>query len=199
MLVKDTPVLQRHQYMKRVENTRAVTSQGVMQDHESAKLVEDKKTSVANPEVQMGRRLTTTQFIQKLHKINKDIVIDPHPAVSAPKNSAFYRLNYDKAVVSLLVGDKKIYIMVCEGDYMPEWDTMNTKKAKVPIDKNDPGGMWQSKEIPWHLVKRGWRTVLARLVMKRIITLDAAEKEFGAGTRQSWAIMTGKKLGILPY
>lgn len=199
MLVKDTPVLKRHQYMKRVENTRATTTQGVSQDHGASKLVADKSTSVANPEVQMGRRLTTTQFIQKLHKINKDIVIDPHPAVSAPKDSAFYRLNYDKAVVSLLVGDKKVYIMVCEGDYMPEWDTMNIKKAKVPIDKNDPGGMWHTVDIPWHLVKRGWRTVLARLIIKRIVSLEAVEREFGSGTRKSWAIMTGKKLGILDY
>jgi hypothetical protein len=199
MLVKDTPVLQRHRYMKRVENTRATTVQGVQNDLNALKLVQDKHTSVANPEVQMGKRLTATEFMQKLHKINKDLVLEPHPAVSAPKNSAFHKLNYDKAVLYLVVGDQKIYVMVCEGDYMPEWDTMNTAKSKVPVDVNDPGGAWKEEQIPWHLVKRGWRTVLARLVMKRIVGLDAVEREFGAGARQSWVIMTGKKLGILPY
>jgi hypothetical protein len=48
-------------------------------------------------------------------------------------------------------------------------------------------------------VKRGWRTVLARLIVKRIIGLDATERVFGAGARKSWAIMTGKKIGVLDY
>lgn len=197
MLVKDTPVLARHSYMKKVENSRGLALKGVRNDKQNSNLVGDKNTSVANPDVQMGKRLTATEFITRLHKINKDIVLEPHPAVNAPKDSAFYRLNFDKAVLSLMVGDQKIYIMVCEGDYMPEWDTMNTKKTRVP--DGDVGGVWKTVEIPWHLVKRGWRTVLARLIVKRIITLDAAEREFGAGTRKSWAIMTGKKIGILDY
>ena len=197
MLVKDTPVLARHRYMKRVENTRGLAIKGGSNDQSAARLVEDKNTSVANAAVQMGRRLTSTEFMKKLHRINKDLVLDPHPAVAAPKDSAYYRLNFDKAVLSLLVGDQKIYIMVCEGDYMPEWDTMNTKKAKVP--DGDPGAAWKTVDIPWHLVKRGWRTVLARLIVKRIVGLEAAEREFGAGARKSWAIMTGKKIGVLDY
>jgi len=197
MLVKDTPVLKRHQYMKRVENTRGVAMKGSQRDAAGAPLVADKRTSVANPEVQLGRRFTSTEFMNKLRSINKDIIMEPHPGLMAPPDTAYHRMNKDKAVLSLLIGDKKIYLFVCEGDYMPEWDTMNTSKAKVPVD--DPGGPWKTVDIPWHLVKRGWRTVLIRLLHKRLVTLDAVERVFGAGNRQSWKILTGKGMGELPY
>src|SRR5579864_754677 len=104
MLVKDTPVLERHTYMRKVERTRGLALKSGNQDKKSASLVEDKHTSVANPQVQMGRRLTATEFMNKLHTINKDLVLEPHPGMNAPKDSAYYKLNYDKAVLSLLVG-----------------------------------------------------------------------------------------------
>jgi hypothetical protein len=197
MLIKDTDVLKRQGYFQKVERTRDIAFGAGKRETRNASLVENPKTSVANPEHQLGRKLTSTKFMQLLNTINKDLVLDPHPALLAPQDSAYYKLNFDKAVLNLSIGGKKMYLFVCEGDFMPEWDTMDTNTAKIP--DGAPDGPWKDVRIPWHVVKRGWRTVLIRLIHKRIITVTDAERVFGIGKRESWKILTGKGFGELSY
>ena len=199
MLVNDTVTQERHRRVGKIEKTRAVAHHGAADDIRSAGLVADKRTSVASLGVQEGTKLSATRFMELLHKINKDLVLIPHPAVfAADKNTAFYRMNCDKATLNLVVGDRKIQVVVCEGDWMPEWDVMDTAKVKVP-DSTNPALPWHEVERPWHLTKRGWRTVLFRLIQQKIVTVDDVERVFGVGNRPVWKIMTGKGQGILPY
>ena len=132
--------------------------------------------------------------MRKLRTVNPNLVLEPHPGVFAPKESGFYKLNHDKAVLNLVMPDgKKVFVLVCEGDYMPEWTIFGTNEVKVPDAR--PEGPWKTVKIPWRRQKRGWREVLIMLIRKQLVTLDAVERVFGAGDRPSWKILTGKGTG----
>jgi len=157
------------------------------QETRAASLVENKHTSVANAERQAGNSLTTTKFAAKLRRVNPDLVLEPHP------NRKTQPWNADKSCIYLSLPGKKEFLIVCEADWMPEWSVMDTKELRRPEAKT----AWKSVRVPYHEVKRGWRTVLVRLIQKGIISLDAAEREFGAGERETWKILTGKGQGVL--
>jgi hypothetical protein len=85
--------------------------------------------------------MTTDRFAERLAKLNPHLVVTPHPGVYAPVTSGFHQINKDKACVYLKMPDGKlIFMLVCEGDWMPEWTVMATKTARVPYDK--PDGFW---------------------------------------------------------
>lgn len=191
MLTMDEGKVRAHRAQEQIFKTRDLTLNGSRAEARDAHLVSDKHKSVANADRQAGRKMSATEFINKLRKINPDIVLEPHPGVSAPVETAFHRLNKDKACLHLTIGGSKQFLMVCEGDYMPEWTVMDTRVIKKP-DASSPDGMWKPAEIPWHCVKRGWREVLIRLIRMRIVSLEPVEKVFGAGDRSSWKTLTGK-------
>jgi hypothetical protein len=193
MLVRDEALQGRHEKQKVIQKTRQISFDAGKNENKGSALLG--KESIANRERQEGKGMTATAFIKKLKTINPDFILEPHPGVAAPHESAFYKLNHDKACLHLVVGGQKIYVLVCEGDYMPEWTSMTTKKQLGP--GNDPDAPWVEVEIPWVHQKRGWREVLLMLINKRLISVTDAERVFGVGQRASWKILTGKGSGQL--
>jgi hypothetical protein len=193
MLVRDEALQGRHEKQKVIQKTRQISFDAGKNENKGSALLG--KESVANRERQEGKGMTATAFIKKLKTINQDFILEPHPGVAAPHESAFYKLNHDKACLHLVVGGQKIYVLVCEGDFMPEWTSMTTKKQLGP--GNDPDAPWVEVEIPWVHQKRGWREVLLMLINKRLISVTDAERVFGVGQRSSWKILTGKGSGLL--
>lgn len=192
-LVRDTALQERHQGHATVEKTRQIAfDAGKAENKGSALLGRD---GVSNSEVQEGQGMTGLQFITKLKTINPDFTLEAHPGSHADHETMFYKLNHDKGCLHLLVGGKKIYVMVCEGEWMPEWTIMTTKKQLGP--GSDPNAAWVEVEIPWYHQKRGWREVLLRLIYSRLISVTDAEKVFGVGQRKSWKVLTGKGSGLL--
>lgn len=136
---------------------------------------------ITDPEKQMGGRLTTLEFGRRLRKLNKDLSIRPHPNRQNPD----YPQIQNTALLYLTIGDHEEYLMPFELDWMPEWSVMDVTVIQKPYVGD--GGYWPEQKIPGREVRRGWRTVLLRLVEKKIISLNAAEREFGPGNRPSWA------------
>ena len=169
-----------------IERTREITLAGARNDARDVSWVEDKRTSVANVERQTGRKFSPEQFMSKLGLLNKDIILKPHPGFMVPKH-----VSRDKACLYLNVGGVEQYLFVCEGDWMPEWSIMKTRKVKIP-DVTRPDAAWKTVDGPRYVEKRGWREVLIKLIQKGLIGLDATERIFGAGDRPSWKILTGK-------
>ncbi len=191
MLTLDTQKIAEHKAAEQLFRTREVTLHGTQNETRDAGLVEHRDSSVANPERQAGKKLSPTEFMAKLRKVNPDIILEPHPGVSAPKNTAFHRLNKDKACLHLVIGDVKKFLLVCEGDYMPEWTVMTTKKIKAP-EGNYVQGLWKMTPIPWNIEKRGWREVLIWLIRMKVVSLEPVERIFGVGDRKSWKTLTAK-------
>jgi hypothetical protein len=193
MLVRDEALQGRHEKQTAIQKTRQIAFDAGKAENKGSALLG--KESVANQERQQGKGMTATAFIKKLKTINPDFVLEPHPGIAAPHESAFYKLNHDKACLHLLIGGQKIFVLVCEGDFMPEWTSMTTKKQLGPT--TDPDAAWVEVEIPWYHQKRGWREVLLMLINKRLIAVTDAERVFGVGQRSSWKILTGKGSGLL--
>lgn len=194
MLIRDSETAGLRKQQDQIRATRQMTADAANVEARAAGLVDRKDRSVANYERQAGRRLTSSEFINKLRKINPNFVLDPHPGISAPKDTAFYRFNYDKAVLSIILPDeKKHFVIVCEGDIMPEWTVMATKEVLAP--GRTPAGLWDKVKIPHHREKRGWREVLMFLITRRLITLADSDRVFGSSDRESWKIITGQRWG----
>jgi len=169
--------------------TRHMTGETAKQETRAAGLVERKHESVANAERQRGKGMTATVFMAKLRTINSNLVMEPHPHRE-------FKINADKACIYLLLPNgKKEFVIVCENDFMPEWSVMDTISVRRPDGKVE--GMWKTVQVPGHEVKRGWRTVLVRLIHKGLVSLSEVERVFGVGDRETWRVLTGKGPGML--
>jgi hypothetical protein len=181
MLVKDTEMLSKHEHASNIQRTRQIAFDAGKNDTKGSWATRD----AINHERQTGKGILTTDFMVKLRSICPTIVMDKHPGQDAPHHTQFYKLNHDKAVLSLLMPDgKKVYLFVVEDEYMPEWTIMKEKKVLGP--GSDPNSPPVYVDIPWHRVKRGWREVLMMLGMKNLVTKTDVERVFGIGQRESW-------------
>lgn len=155
------------------------------------------KNSINNSDAQLGRRLTTSHFMSKLRRINPDFFLEPHPlGVNCPQPNV-KKYFQTKAVLYLTLPDgTRETIMPMENDWMPEWSIMSSTEVQKP----DPGGStaWVKSKVPKNEIKRGWRTVLIRLLIKGLVNITAVEREFTPGDRLSWQVLTGKAGGMLP-
>lgn len=179
----------KHAQTEAVIRTREIASDAAAHETRAATLVENKHKSVANAERQEGKRLPATEFMRRLRKINPNIIMEPHPNRHLP-------LHKDKACLYLLMPDgSKGFLMTVEGDYMPEWSLMSIKTVRVPDGRVE--GFWREQKIPGREIKRGWRTVLLRLLHMGLVNITDVEREFGPTTRESWNVLAGKRSGRL--
>jgi hypothetical protein len=167
---------------ERVLRTQQISLDGMSQTTRDARFAG--RGGVTDMSTQLGEMLSAEQFMARLRKINPDIVLRPHP------KQAGIGLLY------LVVGDQQIYLFPCESDWMPEWSVLAEDEARKPV--HEVHGHWQKVAVPGREIKRGWRTVLLRLVQQRVVALDAVEREFGAGNRATYAVLTGKRSEPLP-
>ena len=178
MLIIDSNKAAQRRLRNAVDRTREITAQASRKELHA----ENVTNAVTNPFHQHGRALKADVFMSKLRKLNPNLVLEPHPNRHLP-------LHADKACLYLLVGDQKVFLMACEGTIMPEWSVMETREVKDMF-----GGV---RKVPGREISRGWRTILIRLLQKGLVTLEAVEREFGAGDRQSWKVLTAKGPGTL--
>jgi hypothetical protein len=179
MLIKDEATLKRHKKARKYEEHFDNLVDSSRKETRAKSLV----GKITDPEKQEGRRMTTLEFMRRLRKINPDLISVPHP--NKP----------DKCGLYLSIGNHHEYLFPMENDWMPEWSIFDTRTVRQPYDK--PEGYWPTVDIPGQEIKRGWRTVLIRLVQQQIVTLEEVEREFGAGNRESWKVLTGKGKGEL--
>ncbi len=178
MLIIDSNKQAQRQLREAVERTREKTAQASREELRA----EDVTRNVTNLERQSGHALSANAFMEKLRKLNPDLVLEPHPNRHLP-------LHADKACLYLVLGGQKVFLMACEGTVMPEWSVMEVQEVR---------DLWGRKhQVPGREIKRGWRTILIRLLQKGLLTLEAVEREFGSGDRASWKVLTAKGPGTL--
>jgi hypothetical protein len=125
-------------------------------DAENIKFRWDKQSELADEAARMGRILHYQEFIRLLRR-----------AIPARYNNAgaggFVGLN---VLVPTYGGGEWVYAGGVQFGYMPEYSVMRFDDHDVPTNEKF----------------RGWRTVLARLVIHGYITEEQAEEIFGAPT-----------------
>jgi len=183
MLIVDEVTKKRLEHGRALERTREIASTSATGETRAAPLA----GKVTDPERQKGHGLTGTEFMRRLRKVNSNIVMEPHPNRELP-------LHADKACLYLLMPDgTKAFLMAVENSFMPEWSLMEMKTVRVGRVES----FWREQKIPGRELKRGWRTVLLRLLHMKLVTITDVEREFGLSTRESWNVLAGKRTGRL--
>jgi hypothetical protein len=172
--------------------------------------VTDFANSPTNPMRQWGNAMTMEAFEAKLATILPAFVrIFDHPT------------NPNVRCMHLALPDGTLeYLQVSWGKgLLPEHSIMYTKYEDVPdlsikeySARDMPKGEFISEEEGWKFdtsagplpgykrvetvnaeAVRGWRTVLLKLILLKVITPSQAEIVFGADDRREWANKTGKQ------
>lgn len=171
--------------------------------------------SLKDPAQQMGRPLTPAQLEEKLRKIVAGLVFVHHPHNKTkkalflqapegleficayendlmPEHSLMRTLVHEYPDPALFTGQRTI-----ERNELPDYEKVEDKESPVGYsykfdpDAPRPGMVYVEKGFGEE--KRGWRTVLLRLVQRGLLSVEAAEREFGADDRPEWAKNTGKQ------
>lgn len=81
----------------------------------------------------------------------------------------------------------------------PSWNHAKTRRTDLPKHEGSLRPGWRKISIPWGEAKRGWRTVLVRLIGAGLITVTQAEEEFGSDETPEWRQYTGKGAFTTPF
>lgn len=113
----------------------------------------------------IGYSLTPGQLMKRLLELCPRLHFERSHAV--PKQMGIYLLDQN------IEGGKRFICGMHADDPMPEFSVLNKEGAFEE--------------------KRGWRTVLYRLMKERLITYGQVEIVFGPGDSRNWAILTGRR------
>lgn len=150
---------------------------------------------MVNAQERLGRPLFPAEFERRLLKLNPNLyfeVIDENPSHKR---------------LSVLDARGKHFVAVYPNALLPERSILKFKEIDAPdpnftgagVSRSDlptdpdavkPG--WRRILIPWGEHRRGWRTVLVRLIQAGLITTNQAEVEFGSDETPEWRHHTGK-------
>jgi hypothetical protein len=157
---------------------------------------------IQNAEERLGRPLLPDEFERRLARLNPNLFFEV-----IPENPSHKRL-------SILDTRGKHFVCVYPNSLIPERSIARLKVIECP-DPNvtgseitrkdfssDPNALrpgWRRVTVPWGEAKRGWRTVLVRLIQAGLITPTQAEQEFGSDETPEWRQYTGKGEFTSPF
>lgn len=125
-----------------------------------------------NPEQQLGRQLHVNDAIQRLRRMNKKLIFEV--SIRMPERMNIYVEVRGSDLRTGLPGMFKQQVSAMENGEMPEFSVMAPRMEERPTEDG------QMKSAMKHAFesKRGWRTVLAKLLAANLITEPQIEKEF---------------------
>ena len=150
----------------------------------------------------LGTPLWPKQFEDRLTRLNANLVFE------------VIDLNPTHKRLSVVDQRGKHAVVVYENSLMPErsipklrelevpdtgWDHSKTKRTDFAKDTAALRPGWRKVTVPWGEAKRGWRTVLVRLIQAGLITTTQAETEFGSDETPEWRQYTGKGEFTSPF
>jgi hypothetical protein len=214
MLVKDEALIEKHVQAAAYEAEHDRILNAAEAEMRLATYIEE-GDDITNLVHQLGNPLAPEEFEKRLAKLAPALKFEVHPT------------NNTKRCAYLLDQRGKYCVAVYENSIMPEhsWFSCKTEfvrdmevtcieRSELPkheivtdADGNpdvvfEPGvaGPGLRKVVrPHKEILRGWRTALIKVLLERVASLDAIEREFGSANRASWAGHTGKTAVTTPY
>ena len=132
----------------------------------------DGEANRLNPEQQMGLQIHVSAFIAALSRMNPNLIFEV--AVKDPSKYGVYIERSGNDLKTGLPGTFKHLIAGMENGWMPEFSVMAPRMEDRPTEQ----GQIVTTIKHAYEQKRGWRTVLAKLYVNRLITEAQIEKEF---------------------
>lgn len=218
--VRDEANLKRDAYIKRIEKQKQEKIQWLKEQESDCVYVEKDYISPANSDRQLGRIMNTLDFEKKLKLLAPDLDFIYNPFNPAMK------------AVYITRNGQRDYLGAYHAGFMPEhsivkikeemvWDPEATRKplqrADLPKHEFVPGkGIvweegavrpgWKKIKKPAGELKRGWRTVLIRLVKENVLTPLQVDLNFGEPSsefgKKAWAYHSGRHTGpdaVIPF
>jgi len=209
--VRDEANIKRSLYLQNIEKQKQDKIRWAKEQEEDCVFIDNDYISPANEERQLGKVMLTVDFENKLKKLVPTIHFE------------FNRFNPSMKAYYVRRGGNLVYLGAYHAGYMPEhsivkrkmemvWDYKATEK---PLNRKDlPKSEWvPGKGIVWDEtvtrpgwkkiykpageLKRGWRTVLIKLVLEGLLTPHQVEKNFGEPSssfgKRAWAYHSGKR------
>lgn len=133
-------------------------------ERDASAIEDDNSADVTSPEQQLGNSLSFSYIKKRLMKCNPNFHFER--SINKPDRYCLY----------LLGGGRKDFVMAMEAGYSPERSVRAVREEELP-DPNNPEGTITHR-VPYKEATRGWRTVLARLIRKRLITVEQARRYF---------------------
>ncbi len=209
LVIKDTEKLKVESIKTKIDLHEEQKRKWLADQLQHCVFLENENENPSNIQQQLGNPITGTQLEENLNKLTNRLVFEHNPI--NPLMKAIY----------ILKGDNKEYFCSYHADLMPEHSIIKVKKEivwdpdyKEPLKRSElpkhrwvpgkgyefdgiPPG-WKEVTIPWGEIKRGWRTILIKLVKEGILTVTQAENfipinptsQFG---QKAWAHHLGKR------
>lgn len=196
MIINDEAALARKAQLAQRDEAKEKFLLGCNREVKDAKHVE----RIKNAEERMGRPMWPSELERRLLRLNKNLYFEV-----IPENPSHKRL-------SVIDARGKHFIAVYPNSLLPERSIPRLRVMEVPDPSftgashldlpSDPDALkpgWRRVTIPWGEAKRGWRTVLVRLIQSGLISPTAAEAEFGSDETPEWRQYTGKGEFTSPF
>lgn len=209
LIINDTEKIAKDSFKKKLDIQLEEKKKWLDQQLQHCVYVENENEDPTNIQQQLGSMMTSHFLEERLKQLTNRVLFEFNPI--NPLMKALY----------ILKDGKKEYFCSYHADMMPEhsiikvkrevvWDpdyTEPLKRADLPKHKwvegkgyvfeGVPPG-WKEVLIPWGEIKRGWRTILIKLVKEGILTVTQAENfvpftptsNFG---QKAWAHHLGKR------
>lgn len=208
----------RDAFIKRVEKQKQDKIKWLKEQEEDCVYVKEDYISPANGERQLGKIMETLAFENKLKSLIPNIHFE------------YNWFNPQMKAIYILRNNVKNYLGSYHAGFMPEhsivktkdeivWDPEQTKKplkrADLPKSEWVPGkGLvweegvirpgWKKITKPAGELKRGWRTILIKLVYENLLTPLQVDVNFGEPSslfgKKAWSFHSGRKPeNVIPF
>lgn len=169
----------RHKGLVR-ERTRAFSLQSARDQaaRDAATVDPDNGSQVTDTLAQVGRPLDAPEVQRRLLLLNPNLIFERSRA--CPEKTGIYL----PAPSSPYHPEGRRFICGMESCWMPEFSVRHTRQET---------GLDNSLHLVMDGETRGWRTVLARLIRERLITLPQAERAFAltrGRSSRNWQMVT---------
>jgi len=148
-------------------------------------LAPDADMDVTQRDQRIGRTMTTPELEAKLKAINPAFVVRPSKSDSTRCN--IYLPQWEHTPAGAWI-QNLTHITSCENTGHPEVGCPMTEfSITIPIEEEVAGPFGPMKRHVFDREVRGWRTVVAMLLIKRVITTSDVSRHFGLTPSQDSA------------
>lgn len=207
LVIKDTDALIKDRRDAKLKKHLEEKQKWMEEQLKHCVFLENEKEDPSNIQQQLGEMMTGPELERRLKLLIPNIHFEFNPF--NPLMKALYHTK----------NGQKEYLGAYHADIMPEHSIIKIKKEIVwdqdynePLKRSElpkhkwvegkgyvfegiPPG-WKEVSIPWGELKRGWRTILIKLVKEGLLTVTQAES-FGNPSstfgQRAWAYHLGKK------
>lgn len=189
MLTLGTEQLERQAKVTRYRETQQRYREdidGAIQ-RKTSTVAKDGDILTTNFEQQLGHPLSSAEFIRRLQVMNPSLIVEPSLADSTKMGIYIPRRRRQDDGSERL---EKQFICGMERGFMPERSVRHKKVVDMPNPDPLLKNTFVQTEV-FYKETRGWRTVLARLLRARLITMPQIQRHFPVSLNsRNWQVLT---------